>query len=94
MIAILIQRDYWLVSHAHLAIALPTTGCSKHTLTVLQVLDAPALADDFYLNLLDWSAQNLLAVGLESCVYLWSAHTSKVWTDRNRALSEIATPLM
>lgn len=43
-----------------------------------QVLDAPALADDFYLNLLDWSAQNLLAVGLDSCVYLWSAHTSKV----------------
>eukprot|EP00878_Enallax_costatus_P014516 GHUV01015184.1.p1 GENE.GHUV01015184.1~~GHUV01015184.1.p1 ORF type:complete len:337 (+),score=72.33 GHUV01015184.1:1794-2804(+) len=43
-----------------------------------KVLDAPALADDFYLNLLDWSAQNLLAVGLDSCVYLWSAHTSKV----------------
>lgn len=44
----------------------------------IQVLDAPALADDFYLNLVDWSAQNLLAVGLDSCVYLWSAHTSKV----------------
>eukprot|EP00775_Hariotina_reticulata_P009334 gene9334-9498_t len=43
-----------------------------------KVLDAPALADDFYLNLVDWSAQNLLAVGLDSCVYLWSAHTSKV----------------
>jgi cell division cycle 20-like protein 1 (cofactor of APC complex) len=46
----------------------------------VQVLDAPALADDFYLNLVDWSAQNLLAVGLDSCVYLWSAHTSKVCT--------------
>ena len=43
-----------------------------------QVLDAPALKDDFYLNLVDWSAQNLLAVGLDTCVYLWSAHTSKV----------------
>jgi WD40 repeat protein len=43
----------------------------------LQVLDAPALADDFYLNLVDWSAQNVLAVGLGSCVYLWSAATSK-----------------
>eukprot|EP00887_Chlorella_sp_A99_P007257 scaffold2.g7257.t1 len=42
------------------------------------VLDAPALADDFYLNLVDWSAQNVLAVGLGSCVYLWSACTSKV----------------
>jgi len=43
-----------------------------------KVLDAPALADDFYLNLVDWSLQNVLAVGLGSCVYLWSACTSKV----------------
>eukprot|EP00798_Chlamydomonas_sp_ICE-L_P028038 gene28038-31138_t len=43
-----------------------------------KVLDAPSLQDDFYLNLVDWSAQNVLAVGLGSCVYLWSAHTSKV----------------
>ena len=43
-----------------------------------KVLDAPALQDDFYLNLVDWSAANVLAVGLGSSVYLWSAHTSKV----------------
>lgn len=43
-----------------------------------QVLDAPHLQDDFYLNLVDWSSQNVLAVGLGSCVYLWSASTSKV----------------
>jgi cell division cycle 20-like protein 1 (cofactor of APC complex) len=43
-----------------------------------KVLDAPQLADDFYLNLVDWSAMNTLAVGLGSCVYLWSACTSKV----------------
>jgi hypothetical protein len=43
----------------------------------VQVLDAPALQDDFYLNLVDWSSQNVLAVGLGSCVYLWSACTSK-----------------
>lgn len=43
-----------------------------------KVLDAPLLKDDFYLNLVDWSAQNVLAVGLGSCVYLWSACTSKV----------------
>lgn len=36
------------------------------------------LQDDFYLNLVDWSPQNQLAVGLGSCVYLWSACTSKV----------------
>lgn len=44
----------------------------------LQVLDAPSLQDDFYLNLVDWSSQNVLAVGLGTCVYLWSASNSKV----------------
>jgi len=43
-----------------------------------KVLDAPELQDDFYLNLVDWSAQNVLSVGLGSCVYLWSACTSQV----------------
>lgn len=38
-----------------------------------KVLDAPALQDDFYLNVIDWSAQGVLAVGLGTCVYLWSA---------------------
>ena len=46
--------------------------------TPFKVLDAPALQDDYYLNLLDWSNQNVLAVGLGSCVYLWSASNSKV----------------
>ncbi|KAL2519896.1 Protein FIZZY-RELATED 2 [Forsythia ovata] len=41
-------------------------------------LDAPALQDDFYLNLLDWSSQNVLAVGLSNCVYLWHDSSSKV----------------
>ncbi|KAK3163138.1 hypothetical protein QOZ80_1BG0098110 [Eleusine coracana subsp. coracana] len=43
-----------------------------------KVLDAPSLMDDFYLNLVDWSSQNMLAVGLGTCVYLWSASNSKV----------------
>ena len=43
-----------------------------------KVLDAPALQDDFYLNLVDWSCQNILAVGLGPCVYLWSGTTSCV----------------
>jgi hypothetical protein len=44
----------------------------------VQVLDAPELQDDFYLNLVDWSSQNELSVSLGSCVYLWSASTSQV----------------
>lgn len=29
-----------------------------------KILDAPALCDDFYLNLVDWSSTNILAVAL------------------------------
>lgn len=43
-----------------------------------KVLDAPALQDDFYLNLVDWSSHNVLAVGLGNCVYLWNACSSRV----------------
>ncbi|CEQ41383.1 SPOSA6832_03097, partial [Sporobolomyces salmonicolor] len=43
-----------------------------------KVLDAPELADDYYLNLVDWSSTNVLGVGLGSSVYTWSAQTSEV----------------
>lgn len=43
-----------------------------------KVLDAPNLQDDFYLNLLDWSDKNQIAVGLGSSVYLWSGCSSQV----------------
>jgi cell division cycle 20-like protein 1 (cofactor of APC complex) len=43
-----------------------------------KALDAPALQDNFNLNLLDWSAHNVLAVGLRTRVWLWSACTSRV----------------
>ncbi|OAX33125.1 WD40 repeat-like protein [Rhizopogon vinicolor AM-OR11-026] len=46
--------------------------------TPYRVLDAPDLADDFYLNLVDWSSTNVLGVGLGSCVYLWTAHNAAV----------------
>uniref|UniRef100_A0A3Q4BTS1 CDC20/Fizzy WD40 domain-containing protein n=1 Tax=Mola mola TaxID=94237 RepID=A0A3Q4BTS1_MOLML len=38
-----------------------------------RILDAPELRNDFYLNLLDWSSQNVLAVALLNSVYLWDA---------------------
>lgn len=43
-----------------------------------KVLDAPELADDFYLNLVDWGSTNILAVGLGDSVYLWNSETGKV----------------
>ncbi|CAL1374547.1 unnamed protein product [Linum trigynum] len=56
----------------------PTKPPRKVPKTPHKVLDAPSLQDDFYLNVVDWSSQNVLAVGLGTCVYLWSASNSKV----------------
>ncbi|KAJ5774720.1 hypothetical protein N7457_009616 [Penicillium paradoxum] len=43
-----------------------------------RVLDAPGLLDDYYLNLLDWSSGNQVAIGLERNVYVWSAESGSV----------------
>lgn len=43
-----------------------------------KILDAPEMVDDYYLNLLDWSATNILAVALGKTVYLWNATTSDI----------------
>ncbi|KAI8719416.1 hypothetical protein NCS52_00722300 [Fusarium sp. LHS14.1] len=43
-----------------------------------RVLDAPGLVDDYYLNLLDWSSNNQVAIGLERNVYVWSADEGSV----------------
>ncbi|CAA6666977.1 unnamed protein product [Spirodela intermedia] len=62
------------------AIASPPKAPRKVPRSPYKVLDAPALQDDFYLNLVDWSPNNMLAVGLGNCVYLWNAYSSKVTT--------------
>ena len=43
-----------------------------------RVLDAPNIADDYYLNLLDWSCNNQVAIGLGQSVYVWSADSGEV----------------
>ncbi|KAI4104239.1 MAG: hypothetical protein L6R37_003408 [Teloschistes peruensis] len=43
-----------------------------------KVLDAPELADDFYLNLVDWGSSNILGVGLGSCVFMWNSASGRV----------------
>ncbi|KAJ1964171.1 WD repeat-containing protein slp1 [Dipsacomyces acuminosporus] len=56
-----------------------STGAKRRILsTPERVLDAPGLVDDYYLNLLDWSAGNLLAIGLDQNLYLWNASTGDV----------------
>lgn len=43
-----------------------------------RVLDAPGIVDDFYLNLLSWSVQNVVAIGLGEHTYIWKAETGEV----------------
>ena len=43
-----------------------------------RILDAPDLLDDYYLNLLDWSDKNVLAVALSQTVYLWNAASGDI----------------
>ncbi|GAA5854443.1 hypothetical protein JCM8547_001824 [Rhodosporidiobolus lusitaniae] len=50
----------------------------KIPLVADRVLDAPGMLDDYYLNLIDWSATNLVAIGLAESVYVWNAATGEV----------------
>ncbi len=43
-----------------------------------RILDAPELVDDYYLNLISWGKDNILAVALGQCVYLWNAATGDI----------------
>eukprot|EP00761_Pharyngomonas_kirbyi_P011189 gb/GECH01011214.1/.p1 GENE.gb/GECH01011214.1/~~gb/GECH01011214.1/.p1 ORF type:complete len:484 (+),score=106.24 gb/GECH01011214.1/:1-1452(+) len=43
-----------------------------------KILDAPDIVDDYYLNLLDWSCTNMLAVALGPTVYLWNASSGEI----------------
>ncbi|ORX49515.1 WD40 repeat-like protein [Hesseltinella vesiculosa] len=43
-----------------------------------KILDAPYMTDDYYLNLLDWSCQNVVAVALDRVVYLWNADNGEI----------------
>ncbi|KAK9271527.1 hypothetical protein L1049_001887 [Liquidambar formosana] len=43
----------------------------------VRVLDATRVRDDFYLNILDWSKKNIIAIALGSDLYLWNSETGK-----------------
>ncbi|ORX40722.1 cell division control protein [Kockovaella imperatae] len=43
-----------------------------------RVLDAPGFVDDYYLNLMDWSCANRVAIGLGDLAYVWDAETGTV----------------
>ncbi len=59
--------------------AAPPRRAHRHVPTTQErILDAPDLVDDYYLNLLDWSAGNTVAVALGPSVYLWNAATGGI----------------
>eukprot|EP00055_Hartaetosiga_balthica_P017095 m.112046 g.112046 ORF g.112046 m.112046 type:complete len:459 (+) comp9245_c0_seq1:128-1504(+) len=43
-----------------------------------RVLDAPELHNDFYLNTIDWSQSNTVAIALDDTVYLWDAGSGSI----------------
>jgi cell division cycle 20-like protein 1 (cofactor of APC complex) len=43
-----------------------------------KILDAPLLQDDYYLNVVDWSVTNNLAVGLANTCYVWNFDSNEV----------------
>eukprot|EP01089_Gocevia_fonbrunei_P002532 TRINITY_DN12490_c0_g1_i1.p1 TRINITY_DN12490_c0_g1~~TRINITY_DN12490_c0_g1_i1.p1 ORF type:complete len:464 (+),score=66.37 TRINITY_DN12490_c0_g1_i1:59-1393(+) len=64
--------------HTQALLKTPPKAPRKISTQPVRILEAPSIKDDYYLNLIDWSSQNTLAVALESAVYLWNASTSKV----------------
>mmetsp|Transcript_230 Transcript_230/g.483 ORF Transcript_230/g.483 Transcript_230/m.483 type:complete len:448 (+) Transcript_230:114-1457(+) len=43
-----------------------------------KILDLPEIMDDYYINILDWSSTNILAVALWQTVYLFNAATGSI----------------
>ncbi|GJP45971.1 hypothetical protein CLOM_g5308 [Closterium sp. NIES-68] len=42
-----------------------------------KVLDAPGVVDDYYLQMIDWSNSNLIAVALGTSVFIWNAENEE-----------------
>ena len=43
-----------------------------------KILNAPDIIDNYYFNLLDWGANNLIAIALYNTVYLWNPSSGAV----------------
>lgn len=71
---------------------LPDMSLRKVSKAPYKVLEAPQLTDDYYLNLLDWSSENQLAVGLNNAVYLWtpSGTVMKLWELQEGLITSVS----
>lgn len=78
------QRNYLLHSSASASRGTTTTGPGaggkKRNPPYIpdRVLDAPGFQDDYYLNLIDWSSANRVAIALGDMAYVWDAETGSV----------------
>ncbi|KDP22501.1 hypothetical protein JCGZ_26332 [Jatropha curcas] len=43
-----------------------------------RVLDAPQIKNDYYLNMIDWGKNNILAVALGQTLYLWNSENKNI----------------
>jgi hypothetical protein len=43
----------------------------------VKILDAPGVVDDFYQDILDWSVKDVIAVGIENCIFFFKNKTAK-----------------
>lgn len=75
-----VQRNYLLHSSASSSRGAATSGpgaagAKKRIPPYIpdRVLDAPGFTDDYYLNLIDWSCANRVAIGLGDVGYVWDA---------------------
>jgi len=66
-------------SQGHSGVSKKAKQSTRHIpQTAEKILDAPGLMDDFYLNVLDWSVGNTLAIGLEKDIFLLNATTGDI----------------
>lgn len=74
------------LGRTHSPIAEPASARRRHIpSSPTRILDAPELRDDYYLNLVSWGDNNVLAVALDQTVYLY--HTESGAIQEVRACS-------
>jgi cell division cycle protein 20 (cofactor of APC complex) len=55
--------------------SLQSAGRRRIPTTPERTLDAPSMVGDFYYNLLDWSSTNMVAVALQTGLWIWNGNT-------------------
>lgn len=80
----------------HTPIVTPSSQRRRHIpSSPTRILDAPELRDDYYLNLVSWGDNNVLAVALDQIVYLYNTETGaiqeiKACATRNDYVTSVA----